>query len=208
MTDFNNMTLEELAAMDGGDEEGFSFSDNTKKLKVGFTHPVRIAAQEVKASENSGYYYAKLTLTAIKADGSDGVSDTVVQCLPVFSDSVKASQNPEKLEELKKNWTIQMQRILKIAHPEQFSVFAESTKQNGKWKFFDKDGRQLSNAEKAAREKVVSKAVINVAKAMVEGKYSLAGTRCYFVWAPNKKDAANPYANFWSIVPDNYPLAD
>ncbi len=210
MNQNTEMTLDQLAAF-AGEDEGFELDRGgnfTKKLKMEVTYPVKILSQEVTVSEKNGYYVVKFELGVIKSDGSIGTGDKIVMCLPTFSDTVLANGDPEKLRDLKKNWGTQLHGMLRAVDPEHFQIFAESKKVNGKWKFFNSDGTEMTAAEKKTREQYISKAVTGVALAMVHEKYSVVNKTCYFVWAPNKTPGKDPYANFWGIQPDKYPLAD
>ncbi len=205
MVNVNEMSLDQLA--NNGDE-GFEVTTPfAKKLKMEVAYPVKIVAETFSVSEAAGYNVMKMELGVIQPDGSTTKGDTLFNCLPVFSDEVQASSDPEKLKALKSNWGKQLLGILRAIDPQTWSVYYTSTKVNGKFRMFDYEGNEMNNADRKAREDYLSKAAIGVAKAMVAGKYSLLNKTCYFVWAPNKNPAKDPYANFWSVAPDKYPLA-
>lgn len=203
------ITLDQLAA-EGGDEGvelGKKSGPWVSPFELNKAYPIEITETEPTVSKN-GYNQLVVKLGIITSSGDVAAAGREWVSLPVFSDEVRATIEQEKLTQLTDTFGKGLHNLLRAVDPDNYSVYASSTKNGKMWKFFDANGDEMSPTAKVAREKLIGKAIIGAAKRLLSGQMDLAGTRLFVVRTEDKKKPGKFYMNFYAKQPTSYEMAE
>lgn len=199
-------TLDQLTAA-AGDDEFVPAAKSVYRFKMGVAYPVEVTDVTVKANDR-GQYRAMLKLGVVNPDGTTGDGDAAFISLPVVTDELAASGDPEDVQKYKNAAGTSFLNVLRVLMPEAFSIYASSGKLGGKTMYTTTSGELLTYKQVEIAKKALVKPAIGVAKKLIAGEKLFVGARAYFVWNANKKKPEFPYANFYSEAPVNYPAAE
>lgn len=203
-------TLDELAA-EGGDDAVDLGKKSSGKWESPFVlnkaYPIELTETTPVISKN-GYNQLQISLGIVGSDGEVKPAGKEWVSLPVFSDEMRATIDPEKLAVLTDTFGKGLHGLLRAVAPDTYSVYASSEKNGKKWKFFDAAGNEMSPQEKVAREKLIGKALIAAAKRLQAGTMTVKGSRVFLVRTQDKKNPAKFYMNFYAEQPTSYEMAE
>jgi hypothetical protein len=197
------VTLDQLVDLAGTDEGVELGKRNVFKdpFDPGLAYEIEITEQTPSVSKN-GYQQIVLKLDMVEGGGS---AKRWI-CLPIFSEEMRASADPEKLKQLKGMWGANLHNLLRAVDPDTYTI-ARMEKVAGKWRFFNSNGDEITKAEKDAREKLIGKAVIGAATLLYNGELNLIGLKLWYVRTQDKSNPNKFYDNFYSTQPDKFPPA-
>lgn len=203
-------SLDELAAEGGDDAIEFGNKKSTGKWESPFelnkAYPVELTKTVPTISKN-GYNQLEVSLGIIGADGEVKPAGREWVSLPVFSDEMRATIDPEKLKVLTDTFGKGLHGLLRAVDPATYSIYTRSEKTGKAWKFYDAAGNEMAPQEKVAREKLIGKVLVGAAKRLQAGTMSIAGSRVFLVRTENKKQPGKFYMNFYAEQPTSYEMA-
>lgn len=198
----SEITLDQLLE----DNDGFDMGGNKKdKPFFEFNKSYALTVTEVapKTTKN-GYLQAEV---AFNLAGTENKAGRQWIMLPVFTKEMAAGLDNEKLANMKQSFGKKLHGFLRGISPATYTVYDRLDKSGKKWKFYAEDGTELTAAQKKVREREVSAAVIEAAKALATGDGSnIIGKTLYLVMTQDKKDAKRTYANWYSTQPEKYKV--
>jgi|SRR6185503_7892116 len=207
------LTLSDLAAT-VGENEGINFTKGKTReegakfespFQIGLAYPITITEQNVTTTRND-YLQAELKV-AIGHGGNLRNAGKIWVNLPIFSEAKTQAEDPTRLNELRQFFGEKLHGLLRAVDGATFNIYDKMEKNGKKWTYFNADGSELTGKAKVAREKEMGRAVVGAAHKMYSGEYSLAGKEVFYVRTQDSKNPNKFYDQFYSTVPNKYPLA-
>ena len=207
-------TLDQLAAeagddtMDLGRDSKGSSGPYVSPFEVNKAYPVEITAEQAGVNRFGGNE-TQISLAIVKPDNTLRNAGRDWVRLPVLTAEKKAEMSPEDAAKAVKDAGKNLHSLLRAASGDgRFDIYARSEKSGKNWKFFDKDGNEISAKDKKVAELAMGKAVIGVAKLMLSGQKFLTGKRCYVVRTASKTNPNKFFFNYFSEQPTSYELGE